>query len=95
VSQPHYDSFYGIDAGLGLFWRGGSQFPTGVINHPLDAADSCMYGSHSHALYTQSVLCADVNGDGKLDIITAGPCDSAESAHGGTATILLSPFDSS
>eukprot|EP01087_Luapelamoeba_hula_P019893 TRINITY_DN6663_c0_g1_i1.p1 TRINITY_DN6663_c0_g1~~TRINITY_DN6663_c0_g1_i1.p1 ORF type:complete len:909 (+),score=122.76 TRINITY_DN6663_c0_g1_i1:56-2728(+) len=92
ISHPNRNDAVARDAGAGYIFMGGpSRFPimnTTITNCWVNA-DFCMEATREYSLYSQRAVFVDVNGDKKLDLLTAGPRDNTIAHHAGSITILF------
>jgi hypothetical protein len=93
VSEPWKDR--GIwpnegDAGALYLFKGGSNFPTGLVKDPRASADLCMLSSTGKSLYGKSMCLLDFNGDGKVDLLVGGPRDRTVNDNSGGVSLMLS-----
>jgi len=78
------------DAGALYLYRGGNNFPAGVVTDPRSSADLCVLSSAGKSLYGKSICTLDFNGDGEVDLLMGGPRDRTVDINSGSASLMLS-----
>jgi len=88
ITEPWFNNKSGVMAGQSYLWLGSADFLSSA--NSFASAYQSVAGAQKQAMLGIAASLADLNGDGKDDIVLGAGRDSKNARHGGSAWLILS-----